>query len=338
MKNNELARIVTILNVSVVWLAVLAWLQLQTTRTSAIDIAGLLALCAFSLMWVHYLGDFMRDRWFPEQSVGIQYQITRWFVLAAIVLHPALINLYLVQNDYGFPPNSYVSYLGGGLAPYVFLGWVALAAFLLFELKKQLKQRNWWRYVLHFNILAMFLILIHGFQLGVVTNNGWYAAVWWLYAIGFTLLALNYYMRYYVSMPNRKIVAVIAVLVLSSIVAFAGISAFSSGTDSQASQTESTQSLSPDDAGSTESDQPAASDDTISAAQLAQNNGKDGAECWIAIDGTVYDATDNPEWVDGEHVPSRGQASCGRDLSDVIGQSPHGTSVLTELPIVGQLE
>lgn len=76
---------------------------------------------------------------------------------------------------------------------------------------------------------------------------------------------------------------------------------------------------------------------TITTEQLAVQNGKNGKSCWIAVNGTVYDVTDNPEWVDGEHVPSRGQASCGRDLSNVIGQSPHGTSVLGELTKVGEL-
>lgn len=82
---------------------------------------------------------------------------------------------------------------------------------------------------------------------------------------------------------------------------------------------------------------PSASSTTITSAQLAKNNGKSGAKCWVAINGTVYDVSNNKEWRNGEHVPSNGQAKCGRDESSSIGASPHGSSVLSSLPTVGTL-
>ncbi len=73
----------------------------------------------------------------------------------------------------------------------------------------------------------------------------------------------------------------------------------------------------------------------VSATQLAAHNGVDGHECWVAVDGTVYAISGFSEWQMGRHLPSNGKASCGRDLSSVIGESPHGKSVLQLLKKVG---
>ena len=76
----------------------------------------------------------------------------------------------------------------------------------------------------------------------------------------------------------------------------------------------------------------------ISSEELAQHDGIDGRECYVAVDGTVYLIEGSPFWVDGRHLPSNGQAGCGRDLSEVINQSPHGRSKLVLLKVVGKLE
>lgn len=76
----------------------------------------------------------------------------------------------------------------------------------------------------------------------------------------------------------------------------------------------------------------------ISQAELAKNNGLDGNECWVAVDGVVYSISGFSEWQMGRHIPSEGKATCGRDLSGVIGESPHGKSVLQLLKQVGTLE
>ncbi len=77
---------------------------------------------------------------------------------------------------------------------------------------------------------------------------------------------------------------------------------------------------------------------TLSASDLATHNGKDGAKCYVAIDTTVYEINQGKKWKDGEHIPSEGQAYCGQDLSDVIGKSPHGKSILEILTKVGNLK
>jgi len=75
----------------------------------------------------------------------------------------------------------------------------------------------------------------------------------------------------------------------------------------------------------------------LSLSQLAEFDGKDGQKCYVAIDSKVYEIEQGRYWQNGKHTTSNEQAYCGRDLSAVIGKSPHGKSKLTALPIVGTL-
>lgn len=77
----------------------------------------------------------------------------------------------------------------------------------------------------------------------------------------------------------------------------------------------------------TPSETPATPETKFTADELAKYDGKNGNKCYVAISGTVYEINSN-EWQDGEHTPSMGQATCGRDLTSVLSQSPHGTTVL----------
>lgn len=72
---------------------------------------------------------------------------------------------------------------------------------------------------------------------------------------------------------------------------------------------------------------------TFTLAQLSHYNGKNGQPAYIAVNGKVYDVTHAPDWKNGQH---HGILS-GQDLTQAIVQSPHGTSVLSAVPIVGQL-
>ncbi len=76
----------------------------------------------------------------------------------------------------------------------------------------------------------------------------------------------------------------------------------------------------------------------ITKAQLAQNNGKNGASCWVAVSGTVYDVTGSRGWSNGVHTQSNGEAKCGEDETAIINQAPHGTDALSQLPVVGKLQ
>ena len=77
---------------------------------------------------------------------------------------------------------------------------------------------------------------------------------------------------------------------------------------------------------------------TVTAAELAKNDGKNGNKCYVAVDGTVYLIEGKTLWQDGQHLPSNGQAMCGKDLTAVIEKSPHGRSKLPLLTVVGTLQ
>jgi predicted heme/steroid binding protein len=77
---------------------------------------------------------------------------------------------------------------------------------------------------------------------------------------------------------------------------------------------------------------------TYTASELGKFDGKDGHDCLVAVDGKVYKIEQGRLWQDGQHTSSEGQASCGRDLSQVITQSPHGKSKLATLPVIGTLK
>lgn len=68
--------------------------------------------------------------------------------------------------------------------------------------------------------------------------------------------------------------------------------------------------------------------------ELAKFDGKNGNPAYVAVNGVIYDVTNVPQWAGGEHNGN----TAGQDLTDVIeNQSPHGLSVLDNLPVVGKL-
>lgn len=68
--------------------------------------------------------------------------------------------------------------------------------------------------------------------------------------------------------------------------------------------------------------------------QLKQYNGTNGNPIYIAVDGVIYDVTNDRHWKSGSHEGYSG----GKDLTNAImGKSPHGTSVLDGVPVVGKL-
>ena len=81
----------------------------------------------------------------------------------------------------------------------------------------------------------------------------------------------------------------------------------------------------------------APSDKTFTLEELAEHDGKDGNDCYVAVDGDVYLIEGFALWQMGEHIPSGGRAKCGYDLTDVIDESPHGRSKLQLLQKIGTL-
>ena len=73
---------------------------------------------------------------------------------------------------------------------------------------------------------------------------------------------------------------------------------------------------------------------SFTLAQLKKFNGKNGNTAYVAVSGVVYDVSNAKDWSNGEH---KGGATAGNDLTQLIQDSPHGTSVLSKLPVVGKL-
>lgn len=72
---------------------------------------------------------------------------------------------------------------------------------------------------------------------------------------------------------------------------------------------------------------------TFTLDELAQYDGKNGNDAYVAVDGIVYDVTNAAKWQNGSHYG----VQAGTDCTTAISRSPHGTSVLDGLPIVGTL-
>lgn len=72
----------------------------------------------------------------------------------------------------------------------------------------------------------------------------------------------------------------------------------------------------------------------LSLAELAQYDGTEGRAAYFAYQGIIYDATNSPLWKKGSHM-GRHQSGC--DLTDVLGQAPHGEDKILALPRIGTL-
>ncbi|MFT8317684.1 MAG: cytochrome b5 domain-containing protein [Sporolactobacillus sp.] len=72
---------------------------------------------------------------------------------------------------------------------------------------------------------------------------------------------------------------------------------------------------------------------SFTLAQLSTYNGKNGRPAYIAVKGKIYNVTHAPDWHHGDHHG----VQAGQDLTVAIEHAPHGTSVLSAIPIVGNL-
>nr|WP_034553282.1 cytochrome b5 domain-containing protein [Carnobacterium funditum] len=67
--------------------------------------------------------------------------------------------------------------------------------------------------------------------------------------------------------------------------------------------------------------------------ELSQYDGKNGNDAYVTVDGNVYDVTHVDKWQNGNHYG----VQAGTDCTTAINSSPHGSSVLNGLLIVGTL-
>jgi predicted heme/steroid binding protein len=67
--------------------------------------------------------------------------------------------------------------------------------------------------------------------------------------------------------------------------------------------------------------------------QLAQRNGQDRDEVWIAYRGLIYDVTGSRLWREGKHY----EHWAGQDLTDELPDAPHGERVFDRFEPIGRL-
>lgn len=197
----------TILTVMSSLVAIVAWRQINTAplqELSTYEIFPLFGLLAFSLLWCLYTTDAIANfRNIENESLRPYYRITGYVLLVVLLAHPALLIIPLWRDGFGLPPGSYAAYVAPNLVWVVTLGTLALLAFLTYELRRWFKKRNWWKWVLYGNDIAMLAILYHGFTLGGELQSGWFQGVWLFY--GMTFVTYVVYLRIYRPLSNAKL-------------------------------------------------------------------------------------------------------------------------------------
>jgi predicted heme/steroid binding protein len=91
------------------------------------------------------------------------------------------------------------------------------------------------------------------------------------------------------------------------------------------------------EAPTTENDETTESDSELlqlTIDELAAFDGKGENKAYVAVDGNVYDVTNNRKWLNGDHEDGM---SAGRDLSEFISSSPHGKDILKQFTVVGKI-
>lgn len=152
MNRQQYAIYERLLVVLLVALSVGAWVQarglLAGAELTIYALFPLLGLLAFVLMWTHFVNPALRrlagvtkggtPDWYWHVSTGL--------VLFLLIAHPLLLNIGLVNDGLGLPPDSYRQAYGAK-AGYLFMGSLALVVFLVFELHRWFAGARWWRFV-----------------------------------------------------------------------------------------------------------------------------------------------------------------------------------------------
>lgn len=178
-------------------LAILVWGKSSGWQLSfsPYQLFPLLGLLAFSLMWSHYVSGFISNRMAVRPETLTHYfESTGMVVLALLLLHPGILILQRFRDGYGFPPDSYKSYVAPGLGWVTTLGSIALLIFIAYEFRRKFSDRSWWKYVPMAGDAAMLAIVYHGLRLGNNLQSGLYRGVWIFYGtVLVIILGFSYY-------------------------------------------------------------------------------------------------------------------------------------------------
>ena len=166
-------------------LSLWGWLANSDDPSNPYQLFRFFGLFAFSTMLGHYLIWTLKVYADTDNSATKQYSsISSWLVLVSLLAHPSMLIARLARDGYGLPPESYEAYVGKAMLPFVFLGMLALMAFLAFELKKWLSSKKpIWTAVLIFNHLAMVAVWVHALKLGSSMDSVPLNIVWPVYGV-----------------------------------------------------------------------------------------------------------------------------------------------------------
>lgn len=67
--------------------------------------------------------------------------------------------------------------------------------------------------------------------------------------------------------------------------------------------------------------------------ELEKYNGKDGNPAYVAVNGVVYDVTDNGAWAAATHFG----LTAGKDLTNEFASCHAGQAILSKLKLIGKL-
>lgn len=168
-------------------LALLVWMPSTDKGITTYVLFPLFGLVAFGLMWGHYvMGAVRRMLGVDKEALGAYWLVTSWVTLFCLLAHPFLVELQLYIDGLGLPPDSlFTVYVRPLDMLALFAGFIALLSFLSYELYRFFQSKSWWKYVKWLNIVAMCLILFHGFVLGGELRSQWFQVIWISYALTF---------------------------------------------------------------------------------------------------------------------------------------------------------
>ena len=72
----------------------------------------------------------------------------------------------------------------------------------------------------------------------------------------------------------------------------------------------------------------------VAKAELAENNGQNGKPAYIVFNGKVYDVSESPFWLYGDHMAAH---QAGKDLTSEMDLAPHREETLQRVKEIGVL-
>lgn len=192
-----------LLTIVVVLVAIAGWRGGLSGNFTVYTLFPLFGLIAFSLLWAMYVTMALRI-WakVPAKALHTFFNVTSACALAAILLHPGLLEWQLWRDGFGLPPESVLQhYIAPSFAGAVVVGLICFTIFILFEARRIFQKYRWWRIMEVLTDLAVVAILYHSLQLGRNLQHGWLRYVWFFY--GATLIASLIY-RYFVRYKRPK--------------------------------------------------------------------------------------------------------------------------------------